>query len=295
MTQQGRRGELVRHIGLALPPAVLTAADETRLATAIEAGLLATEARQVGSVDAGVLELIMLEWIGRRAAHRFVECNLRLVAMVSHREAARSGLPESDLFQEGCLGLMEAVHRFDHRRNLRFATYALYWIRAYIGAVTANRAGELNLPVGRAEDARGVRGEQAMLSQELGREATAEDVAGRLGRKRDEVAALLDVMRGRRQELGDGQEQDPPDEQVAADFDRILRWRIPGRELLLGLSDVRRRIIAWRYGFVDGEEHSISDIARRLDLPRSTVRRDELAALDQLRASCPQQAIAHLR
>lgn len=282
-------------IGLVLPQSLLTAEDEAELATAIEAGVLAAQARAAGDTGARISELIMIEWLGQRAVQRFVESNLRLVAMVSHRESARSGLPEGDLFQEGCLGLMEAVRRFDHRRGLRFATYALYWIRALIGALTANRAGEVNLPSGRAEDARGLRGTQAMLSQELGREVSATEVACRLGRKRTEVAALLHFIGNRRIDLGDPSGIDVPDEQSETAFAEVLRWRIPGRDLLFGLAGEGRQVIELRYGFVDGEEHSLSDVARRLGIPRSRARRQELEALEQLRASCPQQAIAHLR
>ncbi|SDT25814.1 sigma-70 family RNA polymerase sigma factor [Microlunatus soli] len=282
-------------IGLVLPRSLLTAAEEAELAAQMEAGVLAADARATGAGVASTAELIMLEWLGQRAVQRFVESNLRLVAMVSRKESLRSGLAEGDLFQEGCLGLLEGIRRFDHRRGLRFATYALYWIRAYIGALTANRAGELNLPSGRAEEARAIRGEQGMLSQELGREASAAELAAWLGRKRSEVSMLLAFGADRRVDLNDSEVPDVPDAQAEADFEGVLRWRIPGRDLLCGLAETDRQVIELRYGFVDGVEHSLSDIARRLGLPRSRVRRHQQQALEELRASCPQQAIAHLR
>lgn len=186
------------------------------------------------------------------------------------------------------------MQRFDHRRGPRFATYALYWIRARIVAVTATRNGELDLPPGRAEAAREARGLQALLNQELGREVTAGELAAQLGRDPAEVARLLQHTAH--------QALDPidpvvevPDDAAAADLEVVLQQRMPGVELLDHLSGLDRRVIELRYGFDDGTEHSISEVARRLQIPRTRARRHELAALETLRARCPQQLIAHLR
>jgi RNA polymerase primary sigma factor/RNA polymerase nonessential primary-like sigma factor len=285
----------MERIGFRLPPAELSAADEAELATAIEAGVLAADARsndrQVGASDA---ELIMLERLGRRAAHQFVESNLRLVAMVVRKEAARSRMAEGELFQEGCLGLIEAVRRFDHRRGLRFATYALYWIRAYVGALSANRAGELNLPASRAGRLRELRGVRARLAQQFGRDITTEELASEIGRQADWVARLLASGPTRLMDTEELLGLGLADEAAAEEFELIFREAIPGRELLDGLHGLHRRVIELRYGFVDGREHSLREIAGELDLPVSTVRRAELRALDELRAVCPQQARVHL-
>ena len=85
---------------------------------------------------------------------RFTEANLGLVHMVTRHFASRSGVNEADVFQEACLGLMVAIARFDHRRGFRFATYALFWIRAYAGTATAGMLGDLNLPTSRATQLR---------------------------------------------------------------------------------------------------------------------------------------------
>jgi RNA polymerase primary sigma factor/RNA polymerase nonessential primary-like sigma factor len=287
--------------GLLLPPAGLSADDEVRLARQIEAGLLASEAwrgERRDDVDlptANSAELIMLERIGRQAIRRFVESNLRLVAMVSHKESLRTGLTEGDLFQEGCLGLLEAVRRFDHRRGLRFATYALHWIRAYIGALTATRAGGLNLPTGRATAIREARGAQAALSQRLGREATAEELSRLVGRDVDEVRRLLDYVPDELLDPADLAAIETVDERVDQEYDAVLWRTTSSRRLLRLLSGEARLVIEWRYGFVDGDEHSISDVARRLGLPRSRVRQHEIRALEELRAGCPQEEIANLR
>ncbi|QGN31817.1 sigma-70 family RNA polymerase sigma factor [Microlunatus sp. Gsoil 973] len=282
-------------IGFRLPPAGLSADDEATLATAIEAGVLAAEARRTAhAFGAGEAELIMLEQIGRNAAQLFVESNLRLVAMVVRKEAARSRMSQRELFQEGCLGLIEAVRRFDHRRGPRFATYALHWIRAYVGAISANRAGELNLPASRAGRLREVWGVRARLAQQLGRDATTEELAVEIGKEADWVARLLasgpTQLMDTDQLLGLGL----ADETSAEQFELIFREAIPGRELLNGLGGLHRRVIELRYGFADGREHSLREIAEELGLPLSTIRRAELRALDELRAVCPQQARVHL-
>lgn len=286
---------------LKLPRADLDAEDEIVLATRIEAGLLAAEARATGALTTpegepvSIEELITLEWIGRRATRSFVECNLRLVAMVSNREALRSGLSESDVFQEGCLGLLEAVRRFDHRRGLRFATYALHWIRAYVVALTATRDGEVNLPVGRAAARRELRGAHASLSQQLGREATATELSVRLGREPNEVRRLLEYAPDELLDPATLADLQAVDERVEREYDIVLRQLGRSGRLLRLLSGESRLVIEWRFGFVDGAEHSISDIARRLGLSRSRVRRHERHALERLRAGCPQAEIANLR
>lgn len=290
MTGAGEDG-----IGFRLPPALLEAADEAELATAIEAGLFAAEARAGRlAVQADEQELIMLERIGRRAAQRFVENNLRLVAMVVRKAGTRSRMPESELFQEGCLGLIEAVRRFDHRRGLRFATYALHWIRAYVGAISANRAGALNLPASRAERLREMQGVRARLAQELGRDPSMEELADEVGKRADWVNRLLSAGAVSPMDTDQLLGLDLADETAAADFEAVFREAIPGREVLGDLEELQRRVIELRYGFVDGCEHSLREIARELGLPISTVRRAELRALEELRAVYPQQARVHL-
>lgn len=278
-----------------MPPALLEAADEAELATAIEAGLFAAEARagRLG-IPADEQELILLERIGERAAQRFVENNLRLVAMVVRKEGTRSRMPESELFQEGCLGLIEALRRFDHRRGLRFATYALHWIRAYVGAISANRAGALNLPASRAERLREVHGVRARLAQELGRDATMDELADEIGKRADWVTRLLSSGAVSPMDTDQLLGLDLADDAASAEFEAVFRETIPGREVLAGLDELQRRVIELRYGFTGGREHSLREISQELSQPISTIRRAELRALEELRAVYPQQARVHL-
>lgn len=281
-------------IGLEFSDELLTSADEIELAKAIEAGVLAGAARRSGGfADATEQELTMLEQLGGQAARRFAVTNLRLVAMVSHRDAVRGRLPEDEVFQEGCLGLLEAIRRFDHRRGWKFATYALYWIRAYTHALTATRAGEVNLPVSRAARARRLHGTEAELSQRLGREASAAELAAVVGMPSAWVTEMLGYRSAwSLEEALD--EVDVIDDAAEHDFETVLRAQIPGHEVLARLDALQRQVIEVRYGFADGEAHTVSDTARILGLSVSKARRTEERALSALRGVYPQQASVHL-
>lgn len=280
---------LINGEGLADEP-LLSATEETMLARRIEVGLLAREARESGTTSATTTELLALEAEGDQAWQRFVRANLRLVAMVTLPAAARSRLPEQDLFQEGCLGLMCALQRFDHRRPVRFATYALFWIRAYVGAATAKSLGELNLPTSRAAQLRLVRGLEVELTQTLGREATVAELAAQIGRTARWTADLMTQQPAQPLDTID-------DEMLGAaqhGTDDLLGHDRPGAELLLWLDEQSRRVLELRLGF-GGDVHSYAQVAQTLGLNISKVRRIERKAIDRLRAVCPQEASAHLR
>ncbi len=272
--------------------ALLTAAEEGRLASTIEAGVLARAALDSG-LDAGLVpgpaateaELRQLVDEGEAARRRFVEANLGLVRMVAHQLAGRSGTSEPDVFQEACLGLLVAVHRFDHRRGFRFATYALFWIRAYAGVATAGALGDLNLPTSRAAQLRSLRGVEARLTQTLGRTATAADIAVAVGRPEKWVAQLFTHAPAR--PLSSLQ-LDPAEPADAADrpgsyapvADRVAT-------LLAQLDGDSRHVLELRLGFRTGTPLGYASVGRRLALPVSRVRRLEVAALERLREICP--------
>lgn len=271
--------------GVGAGPALLTAEQERQLAAEIEAGLFAGEALRSGSRPDGatVAELQQLVTEGQSAQRRFTEANLRLVRMVSHQFAARSGANEADVFQEGCLGLLTAVMRFDHRRGLRFATYALFWIRAYAGSAAARMLGDLNLPTSRATQLRAVRGVEAALTQTLGRAATTRDIAVAVGRSELWTADLLAHL--------------PPTSLSAVETD-AQAWAVtddpgPSNEpsvLLHRLRTLDRQVLELRLGFVTGGPLSYAEVAGRLGIAVSRVRRIEQAALEELRLLCPYDA-----
>lgn len=274
---------------------LLDAAEEVALANDIEVGLFAREARQSGQHphNASTEELRALEERGECARQRYLRANLRLVAMVALREARRSRLSESDLFQEGCLGLIQAVMRFDHHRGCRFATYALVWIRAYVQAATASRCGQLNVPVSRAEKLRQARGIETYLAQSLGRAVTAADIGAAIGKDAQWVAQLLTVEVPRSLDAPEAaQVWELADDRAGDPFDQVLSQKGQGEELLAKLADLDRRVLQLRYGFHDGEAHSYADTARLLRLSVTKVRRTESRALALLRSRCPPDALA---
>jgi RNA polymerase primary sigma factor/RNA polymerase nonessential primary-like sigma factor len=212
--------------------------------------------------------------------------------MVSRQLAARCQLPDAELFQEGCVGLITAVERFDHARGYRFSTYALFWIRAFIGAATAKHLGAMNLPTSRAEQLRAAHGIEAELTQNLGRAPTLRELADALGRSEDWTAGLLSHQRPRSLELVDGTTLERL--QARDELDAVLAEPLPVRELLLRLGDLDRRVLELRLGFADGEPRSFAQTARALHISVTRVRRIEARALETLREYCPQQASAQL-
>jgi RNA polymerase primary sigma factor len=273
---------------------LLTPAEVVSLQRQIEAGLLARAARETGRgwSDATDRELRLLEDQGERARQRFIRANLRLVWMVTRQFAVRGRLPEADLFQEGCLGLITAVARFDHTRGFRFSTYALFWIRAHIGGAAARQLGAMNLPTSRAEQLRSARGTEVALAQRLGRAPTVAEVAAALGRDADWTAGLLAHQAPASLDGLDVADRD----RLAAAVDKRLAQteQVVIRELLWRLNDLGRRVLELRMGFCGGEPRSYADTARTLGITVNRVRRTEARALETLRGICPQQAAAYL-
>lgn len=271
---------------------LLTPAEVVELQREIEAGLLARAALEAGAGwgDATGTELRLLAEQGERARQRFIHANLRLVRMVARQVAIRTRLAESDLYQEGCLGLITAVTRFDHARGFRFSTYALFWIRAYVCGTAARQFGALNLPTSRAEQLRSARGVEVELAQTLGRAPTVAEVADALGRDTAWTAGLLAHQAP--------SSLDQLDEMALQRFAAAEAYAVPAdqsglRDLLWRLDEFGRRVLELRMGF-DGEPRSYTETARSLGVTVNRVRRAEARALESLRGLCPQQALAHL-
>ena len=182
---------------------------------------------------------------------------------------------------------MVAVERFDHRRGVRFSTYAAFWIRSYIGAALARQTGAVTVPVGRVEAQRLAHGVEGALAQELGRVPTAAEVGLVIGRGERWTADLLAARAPRSlDELDDGS---------------LHRWAVgPGavdltareeaswaRRLLATLDGFERRVVELRLGFGGGPPASRPEVARALGVPVGRVRRAEDRALELLRGRCP--------
>lgn len=272
---------------------LLTPAEVVALQRRIEAGLLARAARESGAghADATTTELRLIEQAGEQARQRFIAANLRLVKMVARQVAIRSHLSQADLYQEGCVGLITAVTRFDHNRGVRFSTYALFWIRAYVCGAAARGLGAMNLPTSRAEQLRSARGVEVELAQRLGRPPMVSEVAEALGRDTGWTAGLLAHQAPTSLDGLDGLERD----RLAAPPDAYAGTVDPAglRELLARLDELGRRVLELRMGF-GGEPRSYADTARALGITVNRARRAEARALELLRGWCPHQAVAHL-
>ncbi len=275
---------------------LLTPLEVASLQRRIEAGVLAREARLEGSRLGGAteVELRLVEADGEQARQRFIRANLRLVRMVARQVAIRSSLPEADLYQEGCVGLITAVHRFDHCRGFRFSTYALFWIRAFVCGSAARQLGALNIPTSRAEQLRSARGLEAELTQTLGRTPTVGEMADALGRDQAWTASLLAHQPAASLDGLPLDEQDRLTAPALRDYDAVATGQTTVRDLLWRLDELARRVVELRLGFVGGEPRSYADTARSLGISVSRVRRTEVRALETLRSICPQQESAHL-
>lgn len=257
-------------------PPVLSAEDETRLATAIEAGLLAREALDQGVSP--VAELAYLVRAGQDAFHTFVTANLRLVHLVANPVIAQGALDGDDIFQEGVLGLLIAVRRFDHTREARFATFAIPWIRVYVHAAAATRCGALGLNPDRAR--RWVRtvAARASLEQETGRPPSLHEVAESVGYPVRVVADLLSYQPAVRMSEHErfvhvapcvAEETSDHTEEVA----RVMRT----------LSRQERTVIECLYGLAGRARMTFEQTAEELEVSVSTVRRRERSALAIMR------------
>lgn len=258
---------------------LLTAEDEARLARRIEAGLWAQELLDSAATrtDASTEELQVLVDQGHQSWQHFWLANLRMVHKVAATEARLTGLGFDDLFQEGCLALAGSLQRFDYRRA-RFSTFAMQRIQHHVSEVSACRLGALALPPSRAVRLRRVQAVSARLSQCLGRDATAAEVAAEFGKPR---AWAEEYLSHRPAASYDADESihlaaatpDPDLRLLCGQLPRLLR-KVPRDQ-----AEVLRR----RYGLDGREPVPVESVASELQVSLSTVRRLEQRALGLLR------------
>ena len=258
---------------------VLSQADEHRLARAIEAGLLARHALEAGTRPAGASadDLAELRRQGEEAYQRFIRANLRLVAMVTFRTAARASLDVDDLFQEGVLGLLEALRRYDHTRGARFASFALPWIRMRVGELAVTRCGVIGLPASRAKAWAQAVAIRDALSVALGRQPTLAEIAEYTGRPVEQVRALLGYVPAAR--VADAESWADSGRGEA----RVETDPLALRRMLRRLSLEERAVVDRLYGLGGRGVLGYDEIAQELGVSISTVRRRERNALDRMR------------
>ena len=265
--------------------ALLTHDDERRLANAIEAGVLASAVR-AGRADrfaggagrtpgASDADLAYLVSEGERAWTRLADANIKLVWLVVMPLVRRTQLDANDLFQEGFLGLLEAMLRYDHTRDARFATFALPWIKMRVTNAAATNLGSIGLPPGRARAWRRVLAVEARLTSVAGRRPAVAEIA----RESGDAVALVGRLRafvpiGYLAESDDlaAPEEEPADV-VAGRLVRLV-------EELPGDLEV---VVRHRFGLRGCQSMTLAQVSVELGISESTVRRREAAALEWLR------------
>ncbi len=272
---------------------LLTAEEETELARAIEEGEEA--ARRLRNGDAlDQLEKVRLGRLvrrGVRAKDRFISSNLRLVVSNARRYAGAGGLDILDLIQEGNLGLIRAVEKFDWRKGFKFSTYATWWIRQAITRAIANQSRSVRIPVHLHEILGTVRSAANSLKGTLGREAGPDEIAQSTGIPVDRVTEALEVSDTVSLEkpvgedgalfgdfILDSEAQDPEEEAARAEASLALHVALDS------LPKKQAEIIKARFGLDDGRTRPLAEIADELGITAERVRQIINEGLTRLRA-----------
>jgi RNA polymerase primary sigma factor/RNA polymerase nonessential primary-like sigma factor len=287
-------GQYLQQIG-ATP--LLTADDEVDLAKRIEAGVYAAELLRAAAPGEGELparreELELIAHDGERAKDHMIRANLRLVVSAARKYYRNIGVSFLDVVQDGNLGLIRAVEKFDYTKGFKFSTYAMWWIRQSMERGRANRARAIRLPEHVVERLAKLARVERRLQLRLGRNPTTAEVAAEAGIPADQVddlrewsrdAVSLDTPLGDDGNTSIGDLIADTEVLQAQDVVEFRALSAELRSLVDTLPPREAMIITLRYGLHDGQEHSLQEIGDRLGLTKERVRQLEKQSLADLR------------
>jgi RNA polymerase sigma factor (sigma-70 family) len=281
--------------------ALLTALDEVDLAKRIEAGLYAehllSEANTYSPVKRRSLRAVVID--GERAKDHLLRANLRLVVSLAKRYTGH-GMPFLDLIQEGNLGLIRAVEKFDYTKGFKFSTYATWWIRQAISRAMADQSRTIRLPVHLVEQVNKLQRMRREMNQQLGRDATHAELAAELDITVERVRELLDHSRDL---VSLDQTVGTDDDAALGDFiaddtapaaETTVEASLMRAELhsVLGTLEAREAaVVRMRYGLDDGQPRTLDEIGRAFKLSRERIRQIERETMAKLRHPSRAQAL----